>query len=70
MILPFTTHQGPNGRRFTPTEPCDACCDGASTEFANVRRGADSDRVPPNNTGVEEAEVRRKTGKGEVLRNG
>ena len=67
MISPFTTHQGPDGRGLTPTEPSKPRCNRAPTELANVRRGADGDRVPPNDAGVEQPKVRRKTRDCEVL---
>ena len=67
MVLPFTTHQGPDGRRFTPVEPSKPCCNGTSTEFSKVRRGANGNRVPPNYPSVEQTEIGRETGKREVL---
>ena len=66
-ILPFTTHQRPNGRRFTPVESSKSRGDRTSTEFSNVSRGADGNCVPPDNARVEQTEVGRKARESEVL---
>jgi len=52
-ILPFATHQRPDGCGFAPAEPGESCCDGASTELANVSRSADGDCVAPSDPRVE-----------------
>lgn len=53
MVLPFTTHQGSDSCRFAPVEPSNTRRRGASTEFSKVSRGADRNRVPPNDASVE-----------------